>query len=108
MLHIPKLRGKLAFVAALITIILFLLNLSGRKEEVWRRVKSDLISENAELKHEMDYSDTLTRQSSITLGPLAFGGLDFFNRRLYDHLFDLYQAGQDETIHPSQLNLKEL
>jgi hypothetical protein len=56
----------------------------------------------------MDYSDTLTRQSSITLGPLAFGELDFFNRRLYDRLYDLYRVGQDEAIDPSQLDLNEL
>lgn len=56
----------------------------------------------------MDYSDTLTRQSSITLGPLAFGELDFFNRRLYDRLYDLYQVGQDEAIDPSRLDLNEL
>ena len=56
----------------------------------------------------MDYSDTLTRQSSITLGPLAFGELDFFNRRLHDRLFDLYQVGQYEAIDPSRLDLNEL
>jgi hypothetical protein len=56
----------------------------------------------------MDYSDKLTRQSSITLGPLAFGELDFFNRRLYERLFDLYQVGQDEAIDPSRLDLNEL
>lgn len=56
----------------------------------------------------MDYSDTLTRQSSITLGPLAFGELDFFNRRLYDQLYDLYRVGQDEAIDPSRLDLNEL
>jgi hypothetical protein len=31
----------------------------------------------------MDYSDTLAQQSSITLGPSAFGELDFFNRRKF-------------------------
>jgi hypothetical protein len=56
----------------------------------------------------MDYSDTLTEQSSITLGPSAFGELDFFNRRLYDSLYDLYQVGQDEAIDPSHLDLDEL
>ena len=56
----------------------------------------------------MDYSDTLTRQSSITLGPLALGELDFFNRRLYDRLYELYQVGQDEAIDPSRLDLNEL
>ena len=56
----------------------------------------------------MDYSDTLAQQTSITLGSLAFGELDFFNRRLYESLYDLYQAGQDEAIDPSQLDLNEL
>ena len=56
----------------------------------------------------MDYSDTLARQTSITLGPLAFGELDCFNRRLYESLYDLYQAGQDEAIDPSRLDLNEL
>ena len=56
----------------------------------------------------MDYSDTLSQQSSITLGPSAFGELDFFNRRLYDSLYDLYQVGQDEAIDPSHLDLDEL
>ena len=56
----------------------------------------------------MDYSDTLSQQSSITLGPSAFGELDFFNRRLYDSLYDLYQVGQDEAIDPSHLDLNEL
>jgi hypothetical protein len=56
----------------------------------------------------MDYSDTLARQSVITLGPLAFGELDFFNRRLYESLYDLYQVGQDEAIDPSQLDIDEL
>ena len=56
----------------------------------------------------MDYSDTLARQTSITLGPLAFGELDWFNRRLYESLYDLYQAGRDEAIDPSQLDVNEL
>ena len=56
----------------------------------------------------MDYSDTLTQQSSITLGPSAFGELDFFNRRLFDSLYDLYQVGQDEAIDPSHLDIDEL
>jgi hypothetical protein len=56
----------------------------------------------------MDYSDTLARQSSITLGPSAFGELDFFNRQLFDSLYDLYQVGQDEAIDPSHLDIDEL
>ena len=56
----------------------------------------------------MDYSDTLVGQSAITLGPSAFGELDFFNRRLFDSLYDLYQVGQDEAIDPSHLDIDEL
>jgi hypothetical protein len=56
----------------------------------------------------MDYSDSLAQQSSIALGPSAFGELDFFNRRLSDSLYDLYLVGQDEAIHPSHLDLDEL
>jgi hypothetical protein len=56
----------------------------------------------------MDYSDKLARQSMITLGPSVFGELDFFNRRLFDSLCDLYQVGQDEVIDPSHLDLDEL
>jgi len=56
----------------------------------------------------MEYSETLAPQSSITLEPSAFGQLDFFNRRMYDGLYDLYQLGQDEAIDPSHLDLAEL
>ena len=56
----------------------------------------------------MDYSDTLAQQSSITLRPSAFGELDFFNRRLSDNLYDLYQFGRYEAINPSHLDLDEL
>jgi hypothetical protein len=56
----------------------------------------------------MDYSDTLARQSSIPLRSSAFGELDFFNRRLSDSFYDLYQVGQDEAIDPSHLDLDEL
>jgi hypothetical protein len=56
----------------------------------------------------MDYSDALARQSAITLGPSAFGELDFFNRRLFDSLYDLYEVGQDEAIDPSHLDIDEL
>jgi len=40
--------------------------------------------------------------------PKFWGKLAFFNRRLYDRLFDLYQVGQDEAIDPSRLDLNEL
>lgn len=56
----------------------------------------------------LDYSDTLAEQSSIMLGPAAFGELDFFNRRMYESLYDLYHVGQGETIDPSHLDLDEL
>jgi hypothetical protein len=56
----------------------------------------------------MDYSDTLAQQSAITLGPSAFGELDFFNRRLSESLYELYQVGQDEAINPTHLDLDEL
>ncbi len=56
----------------------------------------------------MDYSDTLAQQSSIALGPSAFGELDFFYRKMFDSLHDLYQVGQDAAIDPSQLDIDEL
>ncbi len=56
----------------------------------------------------MDYSDTLAQQSAITLGPSAFGELDYFNRLMSDRLYDLYQVGQDEDINPTDLDLEEL
>ncbi len=56
----------------------------------------------------MDYSDTLARQSAVTLGPSAFGELDFFNRRMSESLYDLYLVGQDEVINPAHLDLDEL
>jgi hypothetical protein len=56
----------------------------------------------------MDYSDILARQSAITLGPSAYGELDFFNRRMSESLYDLYQVGQDEAINPTHLDLDEL
>ena len=56
----------------------------------------------------MDYSDTLSQQSAIALGPTAFGELDYFNRQLYERLYELYEAGHDETIDPSHLDLEEL
>ena len=56
----------------------------------------------------MDYSDSLAQQSSIALGPAAFGELDFFNRQLFESLYDLYLVGQDEAINPTYLDLDEL
>ena len=56
----------------------------------------------------LDYSDTLAQQSGITLGPSAFSELDYFNRRLSDSLYDLYEAWQDEAINPTYLDLYEL
>ena len=56
----------------------------------------------------MDYSEALARQSSITLGPSAYGELDYFNRRLYDSLYDLYEIGQEEVIDRSHLDIHEL
>jgi glycogen debranching enzyme len=56
----------------------------------------------------MDYADNLARQSSISLGPSAFGELDFFNRRLSEDLYDLYLAGQDKAIDPNYLDVNEL
>lgn len=56
----------------------------------------------------MEYSDTLSRQSAIELGPFAFGELDFFNRRLTESLYDLYLIGQDEEFEFDNLDLEEL
>jgi prefoldin subunit 5 len=56
----------------------------------------------------MQYADSLTRQSAITLAPSAFGELDFFNRKVFDSLYDLYEVGRDGTIDPADLDLKEL
>jgi len=56
----------------------------------------------------MDYSDSLARQSAITLAPSAFGELDFFNRRMFESLYDLYEVGQDASIAPTDLDLNEL
>ena len=56
----------------------------------------------------MEYSDSLARQSAITLAPSAFGELDYFNRRMFESLYDLYEAGQYETIDPKDLDLEEL
>ena len=56
----------------------------------------------------MDYSDSLAEQSAIPLDSAAFGELDFFNRRISESLYDLYQVGQDETIDPNRLDVDEL
>lgn len=56
----------------------------------------------------MDYSESLARQSAVTLAPSAFGELDFFNRRMDDSLYDLYEVGQEATIDPTRLDLDEL
>jgi hypothetical protein len=56
----------------------------------------------------MDYSDSLAEQSDIPLDSAAFGELDFFNRRISESLYDLYQVGQDEAIDPNHLDVDEL
>ena len=56
----------------------------------------------------MEYSDSLAQQSSITLAPSAFGELDYFNRRMFESLYDLYEIGHYETIDPKDLDLEEL
>lgn len=56
----------------------------------------------------MEYSDSLARQSAITLAPSAFGELDYFNRRMFESLYDLYEVGQYQTIDPKDLDLEEL
>ncbi len=56
----------------------------------------------------MNYSDSLTRQTSIPLGPSAFGELDFFNRQLLDQIYNLYLVGQSGVLDPASLNLDEL
>jgi hypothetical protein len=56
----------------------------------------------------MDYADNLTGQSAITLGPTAFGELDYFNRQMSEDLYDLYLAGQDNAIDSDYLDVDEL
>ena len=56
----------------------------------------------------MEYSDSLARQSAITLAPSAFGELDYFNRLMFESLYDLYEVGQYERIDPKDLDLEEL
>jgi len=56
----------------------------------------------------MEYSDSLSQQSAITLAPSAFGELDFFNRQMFNSLYDLYEVGQEATIEPDRLDLDEL
>ena len=52
MLHIPKFWGKLAFLAALIAIFMVILKVKQTREQAWQLIKTDLITENAELNHE--------------------------------------------------------
>ena len=56
----------------------------------------------------MDYSDHLAEQSAIPLQSSAFGELDYFNRELFENLYDLYRAGQDEAIDPNYLDMESL
>lgn len=56
----------------------------------------------------MEYSDTLTSQSSIPLAPKAFGELDYLHRRLNQSFHDLYEIGQQETIDAALLDMEEL
>jgi hypothetical protein len=56
----------------------------------------------------MDYSESLAEQSAVPLDSAAFGELDFFNRRISESLYDLYQVGQDEAIDPKHLDVDEL
>ena len=56
----------------------------------------------------MEYSGNLSRQSAITLGPAAFGELDFFNRQLSESLYDLYLIGLYEAVDPDILDVNEL
>ena len=56
----------------------------------------------------LNYSDALAQQSSIYLYPSTLGALDNFNRRLSQSLHDLYQAGLNETISSTHLDLEQL
>ena len=56
----------------------------------------------------MDYSNTLAQQSSIYLDPSTLGELDYFNRRLSQSFYDLYQVGLNETISSTHLDLEQL
>jgi hypothetical protein len=56
----------------------------------------------------MNYSDTLAQQSSIYLDPSTLGELDYFNRRLSQSFYDLYQVGLNETINSTHLDLEQL
>lgn len=51
MLQIPKFCGKLAFLAALIAIFMFLLNIKGTREKAWQLIKSDLTTDPAIFDH---------------------------------------------------------
>jgi hypothetical protein len=52
MLQTPKFWGKLAFLATIIAIFMFLLTVHGTRKKAWQLIKSDLVAENAERKHE--------------------------------------------------------
>ena len=56
----------------------------------------------------MTYSDALAQQSSIHLDPSTLGELDYFNRRLSQSFYDLYQVGLNETISSTHLDLEQL
>ena len=56
----------------------------------------------------MTYSDALAQQSSIYLDPSTLGELDYFNRRLSQSFYDLYQVGLNETINSTHLDLEQL
>ena len=56
----------------------------------------------------INYSDTLAQQSSIYLDPSTLVELDYFNRRLSQSFYDLYQAGLNETISSTHLDLEQL
>lgn len=56
----------------------------------------------------MTYSDALAQQSSIYLDPSTLGELDYFNRRLSQSFYDLYQVGLNETISSTHLDLEQL
>ena len=76
-------------------------------------VSGDVLRYNYDLytvygKKLMEYSDSLAQQSSIALAPSDFGELDYFNRRMFESLYDLYEIGHYETIDPKDLDIEEL
>ena len=56
----------------------------------------------------MDYSDNLAQQSAIPLESSAFGELEFFNQRMFESLYDLYQVGRSQSDNSNSLNMEEL